>query len=198
MTTWLKMYIKSILFFESLHWEKRWSSFLFVFLFFRVFLVVFILLLLFIRLVSKGSCSQFRKPLYFIILGGSISAFEYNSGSVSNFKDKRVFFVIILDDISWSDRVFNNDLHRSIKKLFPALTVTSQSLYLGYDLLLLFHFASLYNHDWLIYIHVFFIIHKSILSSYNINRLLMISYTHKNGYLPFLLYIGILALSSDN
>ncbi len=157
--------------------DKRRSSFLFVFLFFRVFLIVFILLLLFVRLVSKGSCRQFGKPLYFIILSGGISTFEYDSGSISDFKDKRVFFVIILDDISGNNRVLDNDLHSSIKKLFPALAVTSQSLYLGHDLLLLFHFASLYNHDWLIYIHVFFIIHKSILSSYNINHLLIISYT---------------------
>jgi hypothetical protein len=86
-----------------------------------------------------------------------------------------MLFVIILDDISRIGRVFDNHLHSSIKKLFPVLAETSQSVYLKYSLFLLLHSTSLYNHDCLIYIHVFYIIHKSILRLYNINLLLMIS-----------------------
>jgi hypothetical protein len=65
--------------------------------------------------------------------------FQYHSRAISYFKDKWVLFVVVLYDVSRSYRVFSNNLYGSVKKLFPALTVTLQPVYFRHDLLLLLH-----------------------------------------------------------
>ena len=131
-------YIKTIKFLERIL-ERKGSSFLFIFLLFGIFVIIFILLGLFVRLIGQGSCCQFGKSLNFIVLRSGISMFQDDSRAICDFEDKWVFFVVVLDDISRSYGVFSYYLNRSVKKLFPALTVTLQPLYLRHDLLLLLH-----------------------------------------------------------
>ena len=119
--------------------ETKGSSFLFIFLLFWIFIIIFCLFGFFVRLIGQGSCCQFSKSLNFIILSGSIRMFQYHSRAFSDFEDEWVLFVIVLDDVSRSYRVFSNNLNGSVKKLFPALTVTLQPVYFRHDLLFLLH-----------------------------------------------------------
>lgn len=133
-----KTYIKLIKFLKRIL-ETKGSSFLFIFLLFRIFIIIFCLFGLFVRLIGQGSCCQFGKSLNFIILSSSIRMFQYHSRAISYFEDEWVLFVVVLDDVSRSYRVFSNNLNGSVKKLFPALAVTLQPVYFRNDLLLLLH-----------------------------------------------------------